>query len=81
MCGSKPKAPKPKPPTAAEAAAQQEATAARLAAEQAAQAQLSAEKQRTLQEQAAVLSGTVGARSLLTGRKGGEGFGGRSLLG
>jgi len=74
MCGSSspppPRVPEPDPAIAEERAAQIET----------AQSQRSEDKQRRLQEQIVRSSGMAGFRSLISGSKGGSGFG-RGLLG
>lgn len=74
------KQPKPPQPTAAEIAAEREAKSMRDAASAEAARRLAEEKQRRTEEGVARASGGYGIRSLISGRKGGQGFA-RSLLG
>jgi pyruvate/2-oxoglutarate dehydrogenase complex dihydrolipoamide acyltransferase (E2) component len=74
------KTPKPPQPTAQELAAEAEAKSMRDAAAAEAARRLADEKQRRLEEGVIRASGNYGVRSLISGRKGGQGFM-RSLLG
>jgi methylase of polypeptide subunit release factors len=77
MCLKQPKLPKP---TAEELAAEAEAKSMREAAAAEAQRKISEEKKRRTEETVQRMSGNYGIRSLISGRKGGQGFF-RSLLG
>ena len=79
MCFKKPKAPAM---TAEELAIEAENKAAREAAQAEAARRLADEKKRRTEEAVAKSGGTYGIRSLISGRKGGQGFGiARSMLG
>lgn len=77
MCFKQPKLPKP---TAEDLAAEAEAKAMREAAAAEAKRKLTEEKQRRTEEGVSRAAGGYGIRSLISGRKGGEGFL-RSMLG
>lgn len=77
MCFKQPKLPKP---TAEDLAAEAEAKAMREAAAAEAKRKLTEEKQRRTEEGVTRTAGGYGIRSLISGRKGGEGFL-RSMLG
>lgn len=77
MCFKQPKPPKP---TAEDLAAEAEAKAMREAAAADAQRRISEDKKRRTEEAVQRSSGGYGIRSLISGRKGGQGFL-RSLLG
>lgn len=76
MCFKKPKLPTP---TTEELASQAEAKAMREAAAAEASRKIAEDKERRLEDAASRLSGGYGIRSLISGRKGGQGFL-RSLL-
>lgn len=77
MCFKKPKPPQP---TAADLAAEADAKAQRDAVAAEAARRLAEEKKRRLENAVQRASGSYGVRSLISGRKGGQGFL-RSMLG
>lgn len=76
MCFKKPKLPKP---TAEELASEAEAKSMRESAAAEAARKIAEDKERRLEDAASRMSGGYGIRSLISGRKGGQGFL-RSLL-
>lgn len=78
MCFKGPKLPQP---SAADLAMEAEAKAQREAAAEEARRKRSEEKLLRTEDAIARQGGTYGLRSLISGRKGGQGFGLRSLLG